>query len=105
MLRFIKNVLCFFFVVVLSSITEPILGQEYLFDVQKINVKDGLPHRRVFDIVEDKDGFIWISTIGSINKYDGYQIRVYNEGDQANRTSERHINKLQVDQFGQLILQ
>ena len=53
-------------------------SQNYLFNTEIINVKDGLPHRRTFDVVQDKQGFIWVSTPKAISKYDGYNFKTYN---------------------------
>jgi len=52
-------------------------AQGYLFDVQIINVEDGLPNRRVLNVTQDKEGFIWISTPGKISRYDGLQFKTY----------------------------
>ncbi|MCB0374737.1 MAG: hypothetical protein KDD04_02340, partial [Sinomicrobium sp.] len=38
-------------------------AQDYLFDTEVINVEDGLPHRNTYGIVQDKEGFIWVSTL------------------------------------------
>ncbi|MCB0375872.1 MAG: hypothetical protein KDD04_08140, partial [Sinomicrobium sp.] len=56
----------------------PAFPQDYLFDTEIINVEDGLPHRMVYNIVQDKEGFIWISTQGAISRYDGYNFKTYN---------------------------
>ena len=53
-------------------------AQDYLFDASVLNVVDGLPHRSATDIVQDQDGFIWISTLGSISRYDGNTFKTYN---------------------------
>lgn len=73
----VKHILAFFF---LYSFLLPILAQDYLFDVQIINIEDGLPYRRVLDVAQDKDGFIWISTPGKISRYDGHQFKTYDAG-------------------------
>ena len=52
-------------------------AQEYLFDVQGLNVKDGLPDRRVFNVVQDKTGYIWLSSPGAISRYDGTNFKTY----------------------------
>ncbi len=46
-------------------------SQEYLFDLEAITMENGLPARMVYDIVQDKDGFIWISSQFGIHRYDG----------------------------------
>lgn len=71
----IKKIILFLFSCTLFS---TINAQRYLFDVQIINVEDGLPDRRVGDIVQDKEGFLWISTQGKISRYDGYEFKTYN---------------------------
>lgn len=55
----------------------PAQAPNYHFDLQIINVENGLPNRRVYDIVQDQDGFIWISTPGMISRFDGYQFKTY----------------------------
>ena len=67
-----------FFILLIITLSNCIsFSQQYLFDLQKINVKDGLPARQVFDIAQDKDGFIWISTRMGIHRYDGYSFKTY----------------------------
>ncbi len=36
-------------------------------------IKDGLPSNEVFDLIQDKKGFIWISTDKGVSRYDGYK--------------------------------
>jgi len=60
-----------------SILILPTLAKDYLFDVQIINIEAGLPNRRVFDIAQDKEGFIWISTPGKISRYDGHHFKTY----------------------------
>ena len=70
----LKQITIFFF----SFPFNLLLAQNYLFDVQIINIEDGLPNRRVSDIAQDKEGFIWVSTPGKISRYDGHQFKTYN---------------------------
>lgn len=52
-------------------------AQAYLFDVEHINVEEGLPDRRVLNILQDQKGFIWVSTAGAVSRYDGYNFKSY----------------------------
>ncbi len=70
----LTNTLYLFF---LFYIVLPIQAQEYIFDVEHINVEEGLPDRRVLNILQDKKGFIWVSTPGAISRYDGYHFKSY----------------------------
>ncbi len=40
-------------------------------------VEDGLPHNIINDIIQDKKGFMWISTFNGLCKYDGYTFHQY----------------------------
>jgi signal transduction histidine kinase/CheY-like chemotaxis protein/ligand-binding sensor domain-containing protein len=55
-----------------------LFAQDYLFDASILNKIDGLPSRTATDIVQDLDGFIWISTSGAISRYDGNAFKTYN---------------------------
>ncbi|SVB60621.1 uncharacterized protein METZ01_LOCUS213475, partial [marine metagenome] len=39
--------------------------------------KDGLSESSVYDIFQDSNGFIWITTDNGLDKYDGYTIKQY----------------------------
>jgi len=43
----------------------------------RLTTDDGLSHNRVTDIIQDKNGFVWIATIDGLNRYDGKQFEVY----------------------------
>ena len=53
-------------------------SQNYIFNTEILNLKDGLPHRMVYAVVQDKEGFIWVNTQGAISRYDGYRFKTYN---------------------------
>lgn len=38
-----------------------------------INNQPGLTQNSITDIIQDQEGFMWISTLGGLHKYDGYQ--------------------------------
>ncbi|NQU53830.1 MAG: response regulator [Bacteroidetes bacterium] len=66
-------------------------------------VGDGLSHNEVTSIVQDKDGFIWIGTRGGLNRYDGYEFKVFNQvpGD-SNSLVNPSIEKLFIDSKGNI---
>ena len=45
--------------------------------IDKIGVADGLSQGYVYVIHQDKKGFIWIGTHGGLNRYDGYNFRLF----------------------------
>jgi diguanylate cyclase (GGDEF)-like protein len=44
---------------------------------QHLTTQDGLSHSGITDIVQDKFGFMWISTQEGLNRYDGYEVVSY----------------------------
>src|SRR5690242_19907291 len=54
-------------------------SDEPLFN--RISLEQGLSDGRVSAIAQDKYGFMWIGTASGLNRYDGYNIRVYTEGE------------------------
>lgn len=64
----------------------------------KLTNKNGLSQGTITDIVQDKQGFIWIGTNNGLNRYDGYNIRVFNHipGDSSSLPSNL-ISKVLID--------
>ena len=60
-----------------------LLGQKDLFDIQHFSIKEGLPDYQTLHIEQDKNGYIWGNTIGSLFRYDGYQFKVYRKQELA----------------------
>jgi len=49
-----------------------------------LKVKDGLPVNEIFTISQDSTGLIWMGTINGIVTYDGYEMKVFRQGDSKN---------------------
>ncbi len=54
------------------------LSQAQNLNFQKYGVGEGLSSNTVFSTIEDKDGFIWISTEEGVDRFDGLNFRHYN---------------------------
>ncbi len=52
------------------------VAQRYSF--QNLNKLDGLSNNFVTDIVQDRQGFIWIATEDGLNRFDGQNFTIYN---------------------------
>lgn len=66
-------------------------------------IQDGLSHPSVRAITQDRQGFIWIATSDGLNRFDGYEFKVFTsmEGD-STRISNNNIHDLLEDQYGYL---
>ncbi|MCB0551403.1 MAG: hypothetical protein KDD19_27800, partial [Phaeodactylibacter sp.] len=45
--------------------------------VTLLSVNEGLSQGMVFDILQSRDGFLWIATKDGLNRYDGYRFTVF----------------------------
>ncbi len=65
---------------------------------ERISIADGLSQSYVYDIIQDKNGFIWIATQDGLNRYDGKNF-VYYRHDSTNKSSiaDNFIRKLFID--------
>jgi len=52
-------------------------GQTEKIAFEKYGVAEGLPEEFARDVIQDDQGFIWISTQNGIVKYDGYEFKVF----------------------------
>jgi ligand-binding sensor domain-containing protein len=48
---------------------------QFEYNFIRYTLKDGLPSNKIYDIVQDKEGFIWFGTDKGIAKFDGYQFQ------------------------------
>jgi len=56
-------------------------AQEYLFDIQNISIKDGLPNRQTRILRQDTFGNIWGNGPGMLFRYDGYTFQIFGRED------------------------
>lgn len=60
--------------------------------------KDGLSQSYVFDIVQDKRGFIWVATEDGLNRYDGANFKYYRSDiSDKNSIADNFIRNLYID--------
>jgi ligand-binding sensor domain-containing protein/signal transduction histidine kinase/DNA-binding response OmpR family regulator len=78
-------------------------GQQPALHKSFLTVEEGLSHNEVTSIVQDHDGFIWIGTRGGLNRYDGYEFKIFNQvpGD-SNSLVNPSVEGLFVDSKGNL---
>ncbi|MBK8706107.1 MAG: response regulator [Saprospiraceae bacterium] len=46
--------------------------------IENLTIEDGLSQGMVYDILQTRDGFLWVGTKDGLNRYDGYNFRVWN---------------------------
>jgi signal transduction histidine kinase/DNA-binding response OmpR family regulator/ligand-binding sensor domain-containing protein len=70
---------------------------------QTISTAEGLSQGMIFDMLQDKEGFIWIATKNGLNRYDGYTFKVFtNDPYNVNSLSSNTIVQLFEDSKGRI---
>lgn len=71
MMRLLKNISTFLFLI--SAM--PLLAQNV--QLQLISTADGLSQGTIHDLLQTRDGYIWIGTSDGLNRYDGRRIETF----------------------------
>lgn len=70
---------------------------------QHIGLEEGLSQNAVMHIVQDSTGFIWIATRDGLNRYNGYDLKVYrNDYEDSTSIYKNAIKCLKVDSKNRL---
>lgn len=63
-----------------------------------LGVTDGLSQTTVYDIHQDKHGFMWFATQDGLNRYDGYQFKVFKHArNQPNSIGDSYVLTIYKD--------
>lgn len=57
----------------------PAISQTYFFD--SYGVADGLAQSKVYDLLQDQSGYVWLATEAGVSSFDGHLFRNYSVGD------------------------
>jgi signal transduction histidine kinase/DNA-binding response OmpR family regulator/ligand-binding sensor domain-containing protein len=91
------KLLCTILLVWLGTPTRGQLRYEWL------TTSNGLSQGYIYDILQDKDGFLWFSTKAGLNRYDGYTFKVFTHDTYNDNTiSSNAVNGLFEDSKGRL---
>lgn len=93
LLKLIKILLPFLFILISSY---SILGQEPFY--WQLTEEDGLPNMTIYQIHQDKKGFMWFGTENGICRYDGREMKTYYHPD----LSDNEILTIQEDSWGRV---
>jgi signal transduction histidine kinase/DNA-binding response OmpR family regulator/ligand-binding sensor domain-containing protein len=68
-----------------------------------LTTSNGLSQGYIYDMIQDKDGFMWFSTKAGLNRYDGYSFKIFaHDAYNPNSISSNVVNKLFEDSKGRL---
>jgi ligand-binding sensor domain-containing protein/signal transduction histidine kinase len=108
MILSIKNRLCFILLII-SLIIGPTYGQttpltpSAKFD--HLTIEHGLSQSLVYDIYQDKEGYLWFATQDGLNRYDGYSFKIFrNQIGDSTTISHNDVHSVTGDSDGNIWL-
>ncbi len=81
------------------------MGQNLQGNSQTLTTANGLPNSTITGLVQDRAGFIWISTADGLARYDSRSVKVFRPEDQPSSLAESNILRLQNLSDGTILLQ
>jgi ligand-binding sensor domain-containing protein/signal transduction histidine kinase len=96
-----KIVFTVFFMLLILLIQDSMSGQKISFG--KYSTENGLSNNRVFCMLQDRYGFLWFGTDDGLNRFDGYEFKVYrNDPLNIASLSDNSIRSIFEDRSGYL---
>ncbi len=83
-----------------------LFAQNGHFEFNRLDISQGLSNNQVKSIVKDSQGFVWFATMSGLNRYDGYQFKIFRHNlrdstslsdDNVRRIFEGPHNKLWIE--------
>ncbi|MBK9097263.1 MAG: hypothetical protein IPM14_03905 [bacterium] len=76
-------------------------SQTYEYFFSQLTDAEGLSQSTIFSMIQDRYGYLWLGTIDGLNRYDGYEFKVYsNDPSDLNSISDNFISSLYEDSDG-----
>lgn len=71
-----------------------------------LELKDGLSNNQINAVYKDSEGFMWFATASGLNRYDGYNVKVYRSDSRDSiPLPDNYISSIQEDADGYLWIQ
>lgn len=91
----------FTIIVLLIGVIECGIAQNSTIRFEQITTEDGLSQSTVNQILQDSKGFLWFATEDGLNRYDGYEFKIYrNDPYDLFSISSNQISNILEDQYG-----
>ena len=78
-------------------------AQQHSIRFHRISIEDGLSQSDVYCILQDRKGFMWFGTEDGLNRYDGYNFKVYkHDSENPHSLSNNQVYSIHEDRSGTL---
>lgn len=96
------NLISFFLILLIA---QPNIFSQHPIRFKRISIEQGLTQSTVYQMFQDKMGFMWFCTQDGLNKFDGYKFEVvYNEPNNSGSISNNYIYCAALDEEGNIWL-
>ncbi len=90
-------------ILIILSFTPRLPAQKYDVKFHHITIEDGLSQSSIFSILQCSKGFMWFGTEDGLDRYDGYEFKIYrNEPENPNSLSYNYVKVIYEDSAGVL---
>ncbi len=90
-----------FCLLILFSFNQNTNAQNEQLRFEHLGLEDGLSNENVTAILQDRKGYIWLGTMGGLNKYDGYSFTKYQfDPFDSNSLSQNLVYTIWEDKLG-----
>lgn len=104
-MKFIKCKISFSILVWGIISVNVLIAQQISLNFQHFNINNGLSQNSVFDIFQDHTGFTWVGTGNGLNRYDGYEFKVFmHDPNDRSSITNNHITRVIENRDGQLLI-
>ena len=77
-------------------------ADNYTLSSRQVSTRDGLPGNTINELLQDREGYIWMATNNGLSRYDGYSSVNYTTSDYGQGETER-IGRIVYDATEQLL--
>jgi ligand-binding sensor domain-containing protein/signal transduction histidine kinase len=77
-------------------------GQSEIIQFESLGIEDGLSQGSVISILKDSRGFMWFGTQGGLNRYDGYEFKIFATSADTTTLSSNFVTSLSEDKNGNI---
>lgn len=92
-----------FVICLLLVLAEVSNAQTTIYNFERLSIEDGLPSNTIYDVIQDKQGFLWIGTDKGLARYDGSRIKVFvHDTDNARSISSNLVKRLYEGKNGKI---
>ena len=89
-------------ITVLTPINKLSYAQSKNLIFNNINIEQGISQSTVEAIFQDSEGYIWLGTNDGLNRYNGYEFKIYNYEEYQNSISHNGITDITEDKYGNI---